>query len=64
MYVIIGRRRCLGEALARQSIFIIVSSILRKFKICKAPDSDPLSSIPFPGITLSPRAYKAIAIPR
>ncbi|GLV42629.1 Cytochrome P450 305a1 [Carabus blaptoides fortunei] len=60
----LGKRRCLGELLARQCIFIFFVGILRKYQICSVPNIKLPSFDPIPGITLSPQKYKARLIPR
>nr|AMR44690.1 cytochrome P450 305a1 [Mylabris cichorii] len=55
----LGRRRCLGEILAKTCIFMLFVEILRKFKITqKSIDRKPIEK-PLPGITLSPQPYRA-----
>ncbi|KAK6620031.1 hypothetical protein RUM44_006431 [Polyplax serrata] len=57
-----GRRRCLGEGLARSSMFLLFSAVLQNFKVLKADDE--FSNVPLDGVTLSPKPYKAILQPR
>lgn len=59
-----GRRRCLGELIARQCIFMFFTSIIRKFHVTVLPGSKPPSEVPLPGITLSPQKYKVHISPR
>ncbi|GLV31426.1 Cytochrome P450 305a1 [Carabus blaptoides fortunei] len=60
----LGKRRCLGELLARQCIFIFFVGILRKYQICPVPNQVLPSTKPAPGIFLSPQKYKARLIAR
>lgn len=57
-----GKRRCLGEMLARSFIFIYFVGILHRYKIT-TQDKD-ISQVPLPGISLSPRPYNVILVPR
>jgi cytochrome P450 len=54
-----GRRKCLGDQLARHAIFTYYCGILQKFKL-KTSEKDLPSLNLAPGITLSPRPYKII----
>ncbi|XP_037940256.1 probable cytochrome P450 305a1 [Teleopsis dalmanni] len=52
-----GRRRCLGDALARACIFSFLVKIIQNYKI-ECAETDKPSLILQPGITLSPKPYK------
>lgn len=52
-----GRRKCLGDQLAKACIYTFYVGILKSFKL-KAVDSEYPSLDLLPGITLSPRPYK------
>lgn len=54
-----GRRKCLGDQLARECIFTFYVGILQQFKL-KASQKDPASLNLLPGITLSAKPYKII----
>lgn len=56
----LGRRRCLGDLLARQCIFLFFTTVLRKYKILPIPGKELPSIVPQPGLTLSPQKYEAI----
>ncbi|XP_058122926.1 methyl farnesoate epoxidase-like [Anopheles ziemanni] len=51
-----GRRRCLGEALAKPAIFLFFTSIMHCFTI-ESSDHELPSLNPIDGITLSPQPY-------
>ncbi|GLV42630.1 Cytochrome P450 305a1 [Carabus blaptoides fortunei] len=55
----LGKRRCLGELLARQCVFIFFIGILQKYQICPVPDTTLPSSIPGNGILLTTQKYNA-----
>ncbi|XP_063986988.1 methyl farnesoate epoxidase-like isoform X2 [Diachasmimorpha longicaudata] len=60
----LGKRRCLGEILARASLFIFFSSIIHNFDI-KAPEDQGLPRLDgIDGFTVSPRPYLIELIPR
>lgn len=52
-----GRRKCLGDSLAKQSIFTFYVGILQKFQLIPDEKEQPSLDL-LPGITLSPRPYK------
>lgn len=54
-----GRRKCLGDQLAKACIFTFYVGILQKFNL-KAFENEHPSLELLPGITLSPRPYKVI----
>ncbi|KAK6629193.1 hypothetical protein RUM43_003010 [Polyplax serrata] len=55
----LGKRRCLGEALARSCLFLIFSGIMQNFEITKLPNEPDPSLEPLGGITIAPKSYKA-----
>ncbi|XP_021697822.1 probable cytochrome P450 305a1 [Aedes aegypti] len=60
----LGRRRCLGDSLARSCMFAFLVGILQKFSL-RLPDSLEGPSLKLtPGITLSPKPYKVVFEPR
>ncbi|XP_030371911.1 probable cytochrome P450 305a1 [Scaptodrosophila lebanonensis] len=52
-----GRRRCLGDALARACIFSFLVKIVQHFHLVLPDDENP-SMVLQPGITLTPKPYK------
>ncbi|XP_046674335.1 methyl farnesoate epoxidase [Homalodisca vitripennis] len=60
----IGKRRCLGEALARNFCFLFFTGILRNFHLGVPTGMEPPSLNPIPGIVLSPRPYSIHITPR
>lgn len=54
-----GRRRCLGEILAKQCLFLFFVEIMRKYELSLMPGTRRPTGIPLPGITLSPEKYTA-----
>lgn len=55
----VGRRRCLGETLARTSLYLFFTGILSRFTLKKASEEERPSTEPKSGATNSPRPYKA-----
>ncbi|KAH8373324.1 hypothetical protein KR009_000622 [Drosophila setifemur] len=53
----LGRRRCLGDALARACIFSFLVRIVQNFHII-LPAGETPSMVLLPGITLTPKPYK------
>lgn len=56
----LGRRRCLGESLARSCMFMFVVGILQKFTLHKVEGAEEPQLKLLPGITLSPKPYKVV----
>lgn len=55
-----GPRLCLGEPLARDTLFIFVTSMLCKFKF-SLPKNGPAPTLePQQGLVLSPQPYKVV----
>lgn len=59
-----GKRRCLGEALARACMFTFLVGILQKYKLTLPKGCDMPSTKLLPGITMSPKPYKISFIKR
>jgi cytochrome P450 len=59
----VGKRRCLGEALAKVELFLFFANLLHKFDI-RSVDGDILSTKYRVGVTLSPLPFKARFIAR
>ncbi|XP_075161819.1 cytochrome P450 305a1 [Haematobia irritans] len=60
-----GRRRCLGDALARACLFSFVVKICENFQIALTQSKEDQPSMTLlPGITLSPKPYKVKFIKR
>uniref|UniRef100_A0A8C8DYB2 Uncharacterized protein n=1 Tax=Oryzias sinensis TaxID=183150 RepID=A0A8C8DYB2_9TELE len=52
-----GPRMCLGEGLARMELFIIMVTLLRKFKFTWPEDAGEPDFTPVYGVTLTPKPY-------
>ncbi|XP_066583638.1 methyl farnesoate epoxidase-like [Prorops nasuta] len=59
----IGRRRCLGENLARNSLFLFLTCLLQKFNFQLTPNANP-SLVGFNGFTISPPQLNMIVTKR
>ncbi|XP_067004255.2 methyl farnesoate epoxidase isoform X2 [Anabrus simplex] len=59
-----GRRRCLGEILARKSLFLFFATLLHTFSLSVPADHPPPSPDGYDGITLSPKHFYAEFTPR
>ncbi|KAG5892807.1 hypothetical protein JTB14_007309 [Gonioctena quinquepunctata] len=56
----LGKRRCLGEILARNCIFSFFSEIMRGYDIELPEGAEKPTGKPHPGITLTPESYRAV----
>ena len=54
----VGKRRCLGESLAKTELFIFFVGLMQKFEIQLSNKTDVLSTKYRPGITLTPYPFK------
>ncbi|KAG4071874.1 hypothetical protein HA402_006035 [Bradysia odoriphaga] len=54
-----GRRRCLGEQLARGCLFTFFAGILQRFEVRVCGD-EKIDETLLPGITLSPKPYQVV----
>ncbi|XP_049540756.1 probable cytochrome P450 305a1 [Anopheles darlingi] len=67
----LGKRRCLGENLARSCLFTFFVGVMKRFCLCKPRGNDeddddemaPSMTLK-PGITLSPKPYNVVFQPR
>lgn len=62
-FIIVGKRRCLGEALARSSLFIFFARLLQCFELRAVHGEDP-ETTGLDGVTLAPKPFRAHLIPR
>jgi cytochrome P450 len=53
-----GRRVCVGEALAKQELFLIISRLLHQFKLEASPGSPTLEMIGDLGLVHAPKPFK------
>ncbi|KAJ1525347.1 hypothetical protein ONE63_010165 [Megalurothrips usitatus] len=64
----IGKRRCLGETLARSNLFLFLAYVLHHFTLSPSPEhpiGDPIADRHFlDGFTLSPKPFYAVLTPR
>lgn len=58
-----GIRKCLGEEVARNEIFVILTTVLQKLRLEKPPE-DQLDLSPLYGLALTPKPYQVKVLPR
>lgn len=56
----IGRRQCIGEPLARDTIFLFIANIVQQFKLVFEPNKPNPSLDPAVGFSLNPQEYRVI----
>ncbi len=56
----VGKRRCLGENLARMSLYLFFTGLLSNFTLMKQNEGDHLSTKPQFGSTMTPLPYKML----
>ena len=56
----VGKRTCLGEALARNSFYLFVTALAKMFEFKPVPDELLPSLTPVHGFTLSPHPFNAV----
>ena len=59
----LGKRRCLGEALAKVELYLFFTGILHKFRVEKR-NEDILSLEPIIGVVNKPKPFKVRFVPR
>ena len=59
-----GKRRCLGEVLARSCLFIFFAGVLQNFEVLPVPGKELPGEDPLPGLILSPQPYTVMLEPR
>ena len=60
----IGKRRCLGESLAKTELFIFFTGLIEKFEIKLADEKEKPSTKYRPGLTLAPYPFKVRFVSR
>ena len=55
----IGKRKCLGEAVAKTTLTLFLANIVKHFKLVKVENASPLPDPePLGGLTLMPRDFQ------
>lgn len=54
-----GKRRCMGESLARANVFLFTSTLLQSFSFSTVEGSPPVEEF-IDGVTPGPKPFKAI----
>lgn len=59
-----GKRRCMGEKLARSNLFIIVATLFQNFNVAPPTGSPLPTDVPIDGATPTLHQYKVVVTPR
>ncbi|CAL7939980.1 unnamed protein product [Xylocopa violacea] len=59
-----GKRRCPGEVLAKNALFLFFVGVLQKFTLLPVPGKGPYSMEFIFGLTTVPKPYKLLTVPR
>ncbi|XP_032680722.1 exonuclease 1 [Odontomachus brunneus] len=59
-----GKRRCPGEALAKSAIFLLFVGVMQKYRLLPPPDKESLELEIIFGLTIMPKPYKVLLVPR
>lgn len=63
IFFFLGKRRCIGEILAKTTLFLFLSIILEKFKLEATSDENLLAEV-LDGVTLALAPFEVKFIPR
>jgi len=55
----VGKRRCLGENLAMETLFLFIASIFQNFRFAKYREDDELDLLGLPGFVRAPKPFFA-----
>uniref|UniRef100_A0A1B0FH35 Cytochrome P450 303a1 n=1 Tax=Glossina morsitans morsitans TaxID=37546 RepID=A0A1B0FH35_GLOMM len=58
-----GRHRCMGDILARQNLFMFITTVIQNFRFVALPGELP-DDEPLDGVTASVKPYEAYIVPR
>jgi len=59
----LGKRRCPGESIAWESLFMFTIAIFESFTFSAIKGNEPSAENPLPGITIQPRPYSVRVSP-
>lgn len=60
----VGKRRCMGELMARANIFLFITTLLQNFSFLVPPGHPIPTDVPVDGATASVEQYTALVIER
>lgn len=56
----LGKRRCMGETLAKANVFLFITSMLQKYSFSVPPGDPRPSTEVLDGVTPEPKPYSAL----
>lgn len=54
-----GKRKCLGETVAKLTVLLFLANFLATFRFSRIPETAPLSVDPVGGLTIGPQKFSA-----
>ncbi|XP_071634784.1 probable cytochrome P450 305a1 [Temnothorax longispinosus] len=59
-----GKRRCPGAALARSAIFLLFVGVMQKYRLLPVPGKKSIKMELTTGLTIAPKPYEMLVVPR
>jgi cytochrome P450 family 2 subfamily W polypeptide 1 len=60
----LGKRQCPGISLAKTALFLLFTGIMQRYDLLPVPEEKPPSMQIKIGLTMSPKPYNVLLVPR